>query len=117
MKNFILLGDIHKSIYFLSWKEQGSQLNLLAKDFDSLDCLATEFLIDGSMLSLTVSDEQKNVQVAPSAVHVSFKLQSLMGYIMQKMLVNDLNFLSMVPVWQELKQEFIWIFFPFFGHE
>lgn len=63
VKNFILLGDVHKSIYFLSWKEQGSQLTLLAKDFGSLDCLATEFLIDGSTLSLTVSDNQKNVQV------------------------------------------------------
>ena len=64
VKNFILLGDIHKSIYFLSWKEQGSQLSLLAKDFGSLDCFATEFLIDGSTLSLIVSDEQKNVQVS-----------------------------------------------------
>ncbi|KAK9292408.1 hypothetical protein L1049_020376 [Liquidambar formosana] len=63
VKNFILLGDIHKSIYFLSWKEQGAQLSLLAKDFGSLDCFATEFLIDGSTLSLTVSDDQKNVQI------------------------------------------------------
>ena len=64
VKNFILLGDIHKSIYFLSWKEQGAQLNLLAKDFGSLDCFATEFLIDGSTLSLIVSDDQKNIQVS-----------------------------------------------------
>lgn len=63
VKNFILLGDVHKSIYFLSWKEQGAQLNLLAKDFGSLDCFATEFLIDGSTLSLMVSDEQKNIQI------------------------------------------------------
>ncbi|KAE8022429.1 hypothetical protein FH972_008231 [Carpinus fangiana] len=63
VKNFILLGDIHKSIYFLSWKEQGSQLSLLAKDFSSLDCFATEFLIDGSTLSLIVSDDQKNIQI------------------------------------------------------
>ncbi|KAF3433103.1 hypothetical protein FNV43_RR24205 [Rhamnella rubrinervis] len=63
VKNFILLGDIHKSIYFLSWKEQGAQLNLLAKDFGSLDCFATEFLIDGSTLSLAVSDNQKNLQI------------------------------------------------------
>ncbi|KAM1054442.1 hypothetical protein ACFX2I_001784 [Malus domestica] len=63
VKNFILLGDIHKSIYFLSWKEQGSQLNLLAKDFGNLDCFATEFLIDGSTLSLVVADEQKNIQI------------------------------------------------------
>ncbi|XP_018805301.1 cleavage and polyadenylation specificity factor subunit 1-like isoform X2 [Juglans regia] len=63
VKNFILLGDVHKSIYFLSWKEQGSQLSLLAKDFGSLDCFATEFLIDGSTLSLIVSDDQKNIQI------------------------------------------------------
>lgn len=63
VKNFILLGDIHKSIYFLSWKEQGAQLSLLAKDFGSLDCFATEFLIDGSTLSLIVSDDQKNIQI------------------------------------------------------
>ncbi|CAN1842644.1 Cleavage and polyadenylation specificity factor subunit 1 [Linum perenne] len=63
VKNFILLGDIHKSVYFLSWKEQGAQLSLLAKDFSSLDCFATEFLIDGSTLSLVVSDAQKNVQI------------------------------------------------------
>ncbi|XP_065870891.1 cleavage and polyadenylation specificity factor subunit 1 [Euphorbia lathyris] len=63
VKNFILLGDVHKSIYFLSWKEQGAQLSLLAKDFGSLDCFATEFLIDGSTLSLAVSDEQKNIQI------------------------------------------------------
>lgn len=62
MKNFILLGDIHKSISFVSWKEP--QLSLLAKDFSPLDCLATEFLIDGSTLSLVVSDDQKNVQVS-----------------------------------------------------
>ncbi|KAI3970200.1 hypothetical protein MKW92_050293 [Papaver armeniacum] len=63
VKNFILIGDIHKSIYFLSWKEQGAQLNLLAKDFGTLDCLSTEFLIDGSTLSLVVTDEQKNIQI------------------------------------------------------
>lgn len=81
VKNFILLGDIHKSIYFLSWKEQGSQLSLLAKDFGSLDCFSTEFLIDGSTLSLVVSDEQKNVQIfyyAPKLAE-SWKGQKLLS--------------------------------------
>ncbi|KAL2334503.1 hypothetical protein Fmac_015716 [Flemingia macrophylla] len=63
VKNFILIGDIHKSIYFLSWKEQGAQLSLLAKDFGSLNCFATEFLIDGSTLSLMVSDDNRNIQI------------------------------------------------------
>ncbi|CAH2070334.1 unnamed protein product [Thlaspi arvense] len=61
VKNFILLCDVHKSIYFLSWRDPS--FTLLAKDFGSLDCFASEFLIDGSSLSLAVSDEQKNVQV------------------------------------------------------
>ncbi|XP_076889541.1 cleavage and polyadenylation specificity factor subunit 1-like [Bidens hawaiensis] len=81
VKNFILIGDIHKSIYFLSWKENGSQLTLLAKDFGSLDCFATEFLIDGSTLSLMVSDDQKNVQIfyyAPK-VSESWKGQKLLS--------------------------------------
>ncbi|EFJ10123.1 hypothetical protein SELMODRAFT_184138 [Selaginella moellendorffii] len=63
VKNFVLFGDFHKSIYFLCWKEEGAQLVLLAKDFGSLDCYATEFLIDGSTLSLLVSDSRKNIQV------------------------------------------------------
>lgn len=81
VKNFILIGDIHKSIYFLSWKEQGSQLSLLAKDFGSLDCFATEFLIDGSTLSLMVSDDQKNIQIfyyAPKMLE-SWKGQKLLS--------------------------------------
>ncbi|CAM0907795.1 unnamed protein product [Alopecurus aequalis] len=81
VKNFVLFGDIHKSVYFLSWKEQGSQLTLLAKDFGSLDCFATEFLIDGSTLSLVVSDSDKNVQIfyyAPKMVE-SWKGQKLLS--------------------------------------
>ncbi|CAA6656270.1 unnamed protein product [Spirodela intermedia] len=81
VKNFVLLGDIHKSIYFLSWKEQGAQLSLLAKDFGSLNCCATEFLIDGSTLSLVVSDDQKNIQIfyyAPKMLE-SWKGQKLLS--------------------------------------
>ncbi|XP_065030175.1 cleavage and polyadenylation specificity factor subunit 1-like isoform X1 [Musa acuminata AAA Group] len=80
VKNFVLLGDIHKSIYFLNWKEQGAQLSLLAKDFGSLDCYATEFLIDGSTLSLVVSDDDKNIQIfyyAPKTLE-SWKGQKLL---------------------------------------
>ncbi|KAG0498836.1 hypothetical protein HPP92_003527 [Vanilla planifolia] len=80
VKNFILLGDIHKSIYFVNWKEQGAQLSLLAKDFGSLNCCATEFLIDGTTLSLVVSDDQKNIQIfyyAPKMLE-SWKGQKLL---------------------------------------
>ncbi|XP_020084456.1 probable cleavage and polyadenylation specificity factor subunit 1 isoform X1 [Ananas comosus] len=81
VKNFILFGDVHKSIYFLNWKEQGAQLSLLAKDFGPLNCYATEFLIDGSTLSLVVSDDQKNIQIfyyAPKMLE-SWKGQKLLS--------------------------------------
>jgi cleavage and polyadenylation specificity factor subunit 1 len=81
VKNFILFGDIHKSIYFLCWKDDGAQLTQLAKDFGSLDCYATEFLIDGSTLSLLVSDSRKNLQIfsyAPKSME-SWKGQKLLS--------------------------------------
>ncbi|CAM6094104.1 unnamed protein product [Calypogeia fissa] len=80
VKNFVLFGDIHKSIYFLNWKEEGAQLICLAKDFSSLDCFTSEFLIDGSTLSLLVSDSRKNVQIfsyAPKSME-SWKGQKLL---------------------------------------
>jgi len=71
VKNFVLFGDIHKSIYFLCWKEDCAQLTLLAKDFGALDCYTTEFLIDGSTLSLLVSDSHKNLQVRLRLFHAT----------------------------------------------
>lgn len=103
MKNFILLGDIHKSIYFLSWKEQGAQLNLLAKDFSTLDCFATEFLIDGSTLSLIVSDEQKNIQVSLLLIflgaHLIHKHESNSKYldVLNSLLYGKFNWFSSKP--------------------
>lgn len=88
VKNFILLGDIHKSIYFLSWKEQGAQLSLLAKDFGSLDCFATEFLIDGSTLSLTVSDDQKNIQVSTIVCAILLILCQIYGDNIKNLLLT-----------------------------
>lgn len=41
----------------------GCSVELISQGFASLDCYATEFLIDGSTLSLVVSDDKKNIQV------------------------------------------------------
>ena len=80
VKNFVLFGDIHKSIYFLCWKEEGAQLVLLAKDFGSLDCYATEFLIDGTTLSLLVSDSRKNIKVTLIDVS-SFSVSDILPWL------------------------------------
>eukprot|EP00850_Spirogloea_muscicola_P016587 SM000135S27031 [mRNA] locus=s135:382502:389897:+ [translate_table: standard] len=82
VKNYVLLGDVHKSISFLQWKEDGAQLLLLAKDFSPLDCYASEFLIDGPQLSLVVADRNKNLKIL---VYAPKSLQSWKG---QKLLTR-----------------------------
>lgn len=63
VKNFILLGDLQKGAFFLRWKDTGHEKHLtqLAKDFEHMDVLATEFLVDGSALSMLAADTVGNV--------------------------------------------------------
>ena len=65
VKNFILLGDLHKGAYFFRWKDTPHEKLLvqLAKDFEAMDVLATEFLVDGSTLSLLATDITGNAFV------------------------------------------------------
>jgi cleavage and polyadenylation specificity factor subunit 1 len=68
VKNFVLLGDLAKSVFFLHFREDkdpagGKHLLQLAKDFDRLKVMGTEFLIDGSALSLLSSDVDGNLHV------------------------------------------------------
>ena len=62
VKNFILLGDLQKGAFFLRWKDTGHEKHLvqLAKDFEHMDILATEFLVDGSALSMLAADTTGN---------------------------------------------------------
>eukprot|EP00897_Mesotaenium_endlicherianum_P010246 jgi/Mesen1/924/ME000117S00085 len=76
VKNYILVGDVHKSLYFVQWREEGAQLIMLAKDFAPMDTLATDFLIDGSMLSLLACDASGNLRILGYA---PTKIESLRG--------------------------------------
>ena len=65
VKNFILLGDLQKGAYFFRWKDTANEKLLvqLAKDYEAMDILATEFLVDGSTLSLLATDMTGNACV------------------------------------------------------
>eukprot|EP01116_Phalansterium_solitarium_P001407 TRINITY_DN11208_c0_g3_i1.p1 TRINITY_DN11208_c0_g3~~TRINITY_DN11208_c0_g3_i1.p1 ORF type:complete len:1483 (+),score=557.48 TRINITY_DN11208_c0_g3_i1:140-4588(+) len=63
VKNFVLCGDIAKSVFFLRWKEGTRQLSLLAKDFYPQRVFATEFLVLQTHLSLLSSDANRNVHL------------------------------------------------------
>ena len=56
VKNFVLLCDALKSCYFIRWKEEKKEMGLLSKDFDKVDAVTGEFLIDGSALAMLECD-------------------------------------------------------------
>jgi len=58
VRNFALLGDVHKGLFFLRWKDSPTDrvLALLAKTFERLDFAAGEFITDGNTLSLLGAD-------------------------------------------------------------
>jgi len=61
VKNWVVVGDIYKSVYFLRWKEEGKSLTLLAKDFQHLHVYTTEYIIESSNLGIIVTDSSKNM--------------------------------------------------------
>eukprot|EP00026_Physarum_polycephalum_P000594 Phypoly_transcript_00595.p1 GENE.Phypoly_transcript_00595~~Phypoly_transcript_00595.p1 ORF type:complete len:1399 (+),score=296.34 Phypoly_transcript_00595:319-4197(+) len=63
VKNWIIVGDAYKSVYFIRWKEDGKSLTLLAKDFQHLNIYATEYLIEQQTLGITVTDASKNLML------------------------------------------------------
>eukprot|EP01132_Coremiostelium_polycephalum_P003714 gene3714-4627_t len=61
VKNYVLIADMYKSIYFLKWKDGTQLLTLLSKDYSTLNIYSTEFLINEKQLSIMVSDSSKNI--------------------------------------------------------
>uniref|UniRef100_K3WCM5 Cleavage/polyadenylation specificity factor A subunit C-terminal domain-containing protein n=1 Tax=Globisporangium ultimum (strain ATCC 200006 / CBS 805.95 / DAOM BR144) TaxID=431595 RepID=K3WCM5_GLOUD len=63
VKDFIMYGDIYKSVHFLRWKEKQRQLVLLAKDYEPLAVSATEFNLFEKRLALLAVDMEENLHV------------------------------------------------------
>jgi len=63
MKNFIILGDIFKSIHFFVWKDFSPRtLEHLGSDFSQLEVFACEFLACDKHVSFIVSDARRNIR-------------------------------------------------------
>ncbi|DAZ99895.1 TPA: hypothetical protein N0F65_011818 [Lagenidium giganteum] len=63
VKDFIMYGDVYKSVYFVRWKEKQRQLVLLAKDYEPLAVTSTEFNIFDKRLALLAGDMEENLHV------------------------------------------------------
>jgi len=63
IKNYVILGDMYKSIYFLRWKDRARQLELLAKDYDPLNVVSSQFLVDDKTVTFLVCDAEMNLHM------------------------------------------------------
>jgi len=63
IKNFMLYGDVYKSVSFLGWREKGYRLALLILDFNESHVATSDFIVYGSSLYTVVSDMNKNLRV------------------------------------------------------
>ena len=63
IKDYVLFGDVYKSIHFLRWKEYERSLTLLGKDFNPLPVHAIDFSISDKSLGLIAADDWKNISV------------------------------------------------------
>ncbi|KAL1925408.1 uncharacterized protein VTP21DRAFT_291 [Calcarisporiella thermophila] len=76
VKNFLLVSDAFKSIWFCGFQEEPAKLVLLGKDFRPLEVVSSNFLIDDRSLYFAVSDAEKNLQLFQYA---PLNLQSISG--------------------------------------
>lgn len=61
LKNFILIGDITRSVQLLRYQENLKTLSLISQDPLPANVYACGYVIDGHQLSFIVSDDQQNL--------------------------------------------------------
>ncbi|KAL7750781.1 mRNA cleavage and polyadenylation factor subunit [Sorochytrium milnesiophthora] len=76
VKNFIILGDAYKSVWFILYQEDPSKLHMLGKDYHPLQVSSAEFLLDESLAQMVVSDD-KNILYLLS--YAPYNIQSAGG--------------------------------------
>ncbi|KAI9321430.1 CPSF A subunit region-domain-containing protein [Dichotomocladium elegans] len=76
MKNFIVLGDAQKSVWFLGFQVEPAKLVLLGKDYQSFEVSSTNFIIDDRSMYLLIGDTEENLNIFQYA---PFNLQSFAG--------------------------------------
>ena len=85
MKDYIMLCDAHKSVTFLSWKEDDFALIPLGKDYNDCFGLSTGFVSDGSQLGMLLGDDEGNVQLlqyAPKWVLLPLSLSLFLSFLL-----------------------------------
>eukprot|EP00808_Paulinella_micropora_P015588 g66929.t1 len=70
LKNFIIFGDVTKSLMFGIFDKSIQQLVVLGRDLLPLRSLSAQFLVDGQSLNLVLSAEEGNLHFFRYAAHL-----------------------------------------------
>ncbi|CAG8584006.1 12053_t:CDS:10 [Acaulospora morrowiae] len=119
IKDYILLGDVYKSVWFLGFQEEPAKLVLVGKDYHALEVSCTNFIIDEPVLYFVVADMDKNLhlfQYAPYNVqsfagqklirrgdfHVGAQVKTILSLPKKELVRRDVSFDQGVqPRWME----------------
>ena len=63
LKNFLLVGDVYKSINVLQYQQDYRTLSIISKDTQPMETYACEFSIDNGHLGFVASDSMRNISI------------------------------------------------------
>ena len=63
LKNFLLVGDVYKSINVLQYQQDYRTLSLISRDTEPMEVYATEFIIDNGHLGFVATDALRNMSI------------------------------------------------------
>ena len=63
LKNFLLVGDVYKSINVLQYQQDYRTVSLISRDTNPLEVYACEFAIDNGHLGFIATDSERNLSV------------------------------------------------------
>ena len=63
LKNFLLVGDVYKSINVLQYQQDYRTVSLISRDTNPMEVYATEFTIDNGHLGFVATDSMRNLCV------------------------------------------------------
>ncbi|KNC54612.1 cleavage and polyadenylation specificity factor subunit 1 [Thecamonas trahens ATCC 50062] len=63
LKDYVMMGDVMKSIFVFFFRSSDATVHLLARDYDSLNVVTAEFMVDGKDMHYVVADDARNLRL------------------------------------------------------
>ncbi|KAK9476934.1 CPSF A subunit region-domain-containing protein [Lipomyces japonicus] len=63
LRNYLLLGDIMKSVWFVGFTEDPYKMQLFGKDLRKLEVVAADFVINGTHMHFVIVDGERKIHI------------------------------------------------------